>query len=95
MPFLRRRGGLPPEPDCRQVGRVLQAFLDGELGPEDAEKVLAHLELCDVCSIEAATVRQVMDAIRRHRPELDGEQLERLERHVHSLADDRGSREEG
>jgi anti-sigma factor RsiW len=77
---LRRRPALPlpPEPDCAQVGAVLQSYVDGELGPEDTEVVAAHLAFCDRCDIEAATVAKVIDAIQRQRPELGSEARARL-----------------
>jgi anti-sigma factor ChrR (cupin superfamily) len=77
---MRRRPQLPlpPEPDCHQVGAVLQSYLDGELGPEDAGIVAAHLEHCERCEIESETVSRVISAIRRQRPDLDPAAIERL-----------------
>ncbi|MFO7777306.1 MAG: zf-HC2 domain-containing protein [Nitriliruptoraceae bacterium] len=77
---MRRRPQLPlpPEPDCHQVGAVLQSYLDGELGPEDAGIVAAHLEHCERCEIESATVSKVISVIRRQRPDLDPEPIARL-----------------
>ncbi|MEX2548605.1 MAG: zf-HC2 domain-containing protein [Nitriliruptoraceae bacterium] len=69
---------LPADADCRQVGAVLQSYLDGELGPEDAGVVAAHLEHCERCGIETETVARVVDAIRRQRPDLDPEPIQRL-----------------
>lgn len=78
---------LPPVPSCDQVARVLHAYLDGELGPQDAELVAEHLRHCDHCPVEAETVRRVVRAIRRQRPDLDLGAIERLERYVDTLAD--------
>lgn len=78
---------LPPDPACEQVGAVLQAYLDGELGPQDAERVAEHLEHCDRCDIEAATVSKVVASIRRQRPDLEVESLDRLRRFVEELDD--------
>jgi len=77
---MRRRPQLPlpPEPDCHQVGAVLQSYLDGELGPEDAGIVAAHLEHCQRCEIESETVSKVISVIRRQRPDLDPGPIERL-----------------
>lgn len=69
---------LPTDPECHQVAEVLQAYLDGELGPEDAEAVAAHLEFCRFCGIEASKVSAVVAAIRRQRPDLDLELRERM-----------------
>jgi anti-sigma factor ChrR (cupin superfamily) len=76
---------LPPVPECHVVGAVLQAYLDGELGPEDAEIVAAHLEHCERCGIEATTVERVVDAIKRQRPDLDPEPIDRLTSFVDRL----------
>jgi anti-sigma factor (TIGR02949 family) len=88
MMWFRRRAAtqtLPDEPDCHEVARVLQSFLDGELGPEDAEKVAAHLALCEPCDIESSTVEAVRDAIRVQRPDIDTGDLARLERFVDEI----------
>lgn len=34
---------------CRDVLEMLTAYLDGNLGPEDEERIHAHLRGCDVC----------------------------------------------
>jgi predicted anti-sigma-YlaC factor YlaD len=87
---LRRRLPLPlpPDPDCHVVGAVLQAYLDGELGPQDAELVAAHLEHCERCRIESTTVERVVEVIRHQRPDLDPEPIERLTGFVDRLTRD-------
>ncbi len=77
--FSRAATPLPAQPSCEQVGRVLQSFVDGELGPQDAERVAEHLEHCDRCGIEVEVVDRVIHAIRRQRPGLDTDMLARLE----------------
>lgn len=88
---LRRRAvpppPLPPEPACAQVGAVLQSYLDGELGPADAEVVADHLAHCERCDIEAATISQVITAIRRQRPDLEHQAIDRLSAFVDELTD--------
>ncbi len=73
MMRVRRRPprGVSAQPDCQEVAAVLQSFLDGELPAQDADRVAAHLEHCHRCDIEATTVRKIIDAIQRQRPELD------------------------
>lgn len=91
-PFRRRlspTGPLPADPSCEQVGAVLQAYLDGELGPRDADAVAAHLEHCDRCEIEREVVGRVVSAIRRQRPDLAPDVLERLTGFVEDLDPDR------
>jgi anti-sigma factor RsiW len=90
---MRRRHSRAPltaDPDCHQVGAVLQAYLDGELGAKDAEVVAEHLEHCERCGVEAITVERVIRAIRRQRPDLGTEPLERLAGFVDRLADGDG-----
>jgi anti-sigma factor RsiW len=86
MRFRRRTPTpLPPAPECHEVGAVLQAYLDGELGATDAELVTEHLEHCERCEIEATTVTRVVEAIRRQRPDLESDALDRLGRFVDEL----------
>ncbi len=89
---LRRRADLPlpAEPDCAEVGAVLQAYLDDELETPDAESVAAHLTHCERCGIEAETVGKVIAAIERQRPDLDQDALERLAGFVDELAEEDG-----
>lgn len=86
---MRRRSPtpLPAEPECHEVAAVLQAYLDGELEPRDAELVAAHLEHCERCDIEAATITRVVAAIRRQRPDLDSAAIARLSGFVDRLTD--------
>ena len=88
---LRPRTPLPTAPDCRHVAAVLQSYLDGELGPQDAEAVTDHLEHCERCGIEARTIQQVVDAIQRQRPDLASERLDRLRRFVDAIGQDGAS----
>jgi anti-sigma factor (TIGR02949 family) len=61
----------PARLGCRQVRRTLQAFLDGEITPDRAEQVAAHLESCTRCSVEAEILERVIATLRRLRPDLD------------------------
>ena len=74
-------------PACSDVAAVLHNYLDGELGPEDAEYVRDHLVHCERCDIEANTVTRVIGAIRRQRPDLAPEPLERLTGFVDELTE--------
>ncbi|HSH22766.1 MAG TPA: zf-HC2 domain-containing protein [Acidimicrobiales bacterium] len=77
MGWLRRRkgGGLP---DCREVGRVLQSYLDGELDESTARRIGAHLELCQRCGLEAATYLEIRRCLERRARTLPDDSLERL-----------------
>ena len=74
---------------CRQVRRVLQSFLDGEISAERAELVAAHLEACRRCGGEADLLREVIAAIRTLRPDLDLAAWTRLVAAVDQVTSDR------
>ena len=91
MRWFGHRGRLPDPlphiPSCEQVGAVLQAYVDGELGPQDADRVAAHLVHCDRCEIEREVITQVVGAIRRQRPDLEVDVVERLGRFAEQIED--------
>lgn len=53
---LRRKAGI----SCARVQDLVQAYLDGELetGPE-RERLIAHLEMCRLCGVEAETYERI------------------------------------
>ena len=59
----RRRGADQRPLNCKQVARVLQAYLNGELDGLDAWRVTAHLEDCRRCGLEVATIREIKRAL--------------------------------
>ncbi len=54
---------------CAQAFRLLDDYIDRELGPEEFERVREHLEICAVCAaefrFEASVIRQVRSKVRR------------------------------
>lgn len=64
---------------CRQVRRVLQSYLDGELHPVDAIAVADHLDACRSCGTDAGDYRLLQRVLARLRSEVDPRQLARLE----------------
>ena len=62
MPW-RRRTADQRLLNCKQVARVLQAYLNGDLDGFDAWRVTTHLEDCRRCGLEAATIRQIKRAL--------------------------------
>ncbi|MER6090346.1 anti-sigma factor family protein [Streptomyces bluensis] len=62
---------------CRQAGRVLQAYLDGETDDATARRVAVHLEDCRRCGPEARAYREIKRALVR-RTEPDPDAVERL-----------------
>jgi len=75
---------------CREVGRILQTYLDGELDPGRVVKVTAHLEHCRRCGMEADTYERIKESLARVaqqgliRPE-DQLSIERLRRFADNL----------
>ena len=45
--------------DCKECQKKLQAFIDGELSPEDAEICQDHISECDECRGILAELREV------------------------------------
>jgi len=65
MKILGRLISTPTQMSCRQVGKVLQTYLDDELDEDAARKVAAHLEDCRRCGLEAETYESLKESLRR------------------------------
>ncbi len=63
---------------CREVGRFLQDFLDGEVEPSFSAIIGRHLEDCRDCGLDADTYQAIKNALANHRPEVPDETLARL-----------------
>lgn len=74
------------ELDCRQVRRLVQRFLDGEVDERTARRIADHLERCGPCGLDAATYRALKAALAQLRVPLDPSLVGRLERWVEDLA---------
>ena len=48
---------LPGGISCREVVELVTAYLDGALGPEDAARMAAHLQLCEPCVAYVEQIR--------------------------------------
>lgn len=72
---------------CREVGRVLQAYLDSEVDDVMAHRVARHLEACRRCGLEAHVYQAVKDALARRRSRtVDVDAVERLRTFAADLA---------
>jgi anti-sigma factor RsiW len=49
--------------DCVEFVELVTAYLDGALSPDDQQRVLDHLELCDGCSAYLDQVRATVAAV--------------------------------
>lgn len=56
------------KPECRRIRPLLGPLADGELGPEQAAQVQAHLAGCSACSDELATLNQLHALVRKVEP---------------------------
>jgi anti-sigma factor RsiW len=63
---------------CREVAKVLQAYLDGQTDDTTTQRVARHLEACRRCGLEAKTYREIKAALTRRVPIVDELALERL-----------------
>ncbi len=61
----RRGGGAHRRMTCRDVARVLQACLDGEVDEVTAQRVAVHGEGCRRCGVEIAVYREIKNSLAR------------------------------
>jgi anti-sigma factor RsiW len=86
-PWRRHRHTVADRPlTCREVGKLLQRYLDGETNERATAKVAEHLEDCRRCGLEAAVYREIKAALARQAPALPETMLDRLRRFGEDLA---------
>lgn len=83
------RKGPRAQLSCRQVGRLLQAYLDGELRDARGVLVADHLDACLRCGLDASTYRWLKAQLACLAPRDDGRQLDRLRAFADELVDER------
>ena len=67
------------EVNCREVGKVLQSYLDNDVEEDSTEKIAAHLEACKDCGLEVEPYRQIKTSLASKMPEVEPAALERLQ----------------
>lgn len=72
---------------CRQVGRLLHAYLDVELHDTRAVLVADHLDACLRCGLHATSYRRLKDRLASMASQHDRGQLERLRAFADELTD--------
>ncbi len=83
---LFRRGPVADRPlSCRQVGQILQSFLDSELDEVTTDKVAEHLEDCRRCGMAADVYLEIKASLGRDAPAVPEESLSRLEEFARRL----------
>lgn len=73
-PWSRHPGDL----SCRQLGKVLQRYLDGHVDESTQTRVREHLEACRRCGLEADTYERIKRALAARTPQVDQFALRRL-----------------
>ena len=63
---------------CRQVGEVLQAYLDSEVDDLTTRRIAHHLEDCRRCGMELAVYQEIKATLARQGVAVDGDALVRL-----------------
>ncbi len=86
MKILGRLIGTRNQLSCRQVGRMLQTYLDDELDAESARKMAAHLDDCRRCGLEADTYAALHASLQRNPAGLSEEPVARLREFGEHLA---------
>ena len=85
LPMWRSLIGTPDMASCREVARVLQAYLDGEVDEGTTSRVRRHLEVCRRCGLEATTYAEIKRAIEHRRELVPDDARERLRRFAEEL----------
>ena len=84
--FRRRRS----EVNCREVGKALQSYLDGDVEPDFAEKIAEHLEACRRCGLAHETYSQIKSSLGSRRTQVNDDVVARLRDFGESLTADAG-----
>lgn len=71
---------------CREVGRLVQRFLDDELDDADAALVAGHLDACLRCGMDAGTYRWLSSQLSDAAAPADPRQLGRLRAFAEEVA---------
>lgn len=79
MNIFRRHTVADRPLSCRQVGKILQRFLDSELDEMTTDKVAEHLEDCRRCGMAADVYLEIKASLGRHAPVVPEDALSRLE----------------
>lgn len=76
MRLFRARADRPL--NCRQVARLLQRYLDGEIDDLTARRIVRHLDDCRRCGLEAAAYSEIKASLSRRGSDGFDDSLRRL-----------------
>ncbi|MEW6473855.1 MAG: zf-HC2 domain-containing protein [Actinomycetota bacterium] len=91
---MRLRWWRGQELSCRDVGKMLQTYLDGELDELLARRVTRHLEMCVLCGMRVETYMEIKRALRRSAGSPPRDALDRLRAFGQELAEGRVASDE-
>jgi anti-sigma factor RsiW len=87
MVGMWRRSNREAMAACREVGRVLQPYLDGQVDEVTARRVNEHLEACRRCGLEANVYEELKAALARRATDVDPTVVERVQSFGRDLVD--------
>lgn len=76
------------EATCREVSRVLQSYLDGQVDELTARRVARHLDACRRCGLEAEVYARIKEAVGRIDAAVPSLPIARLRDFARRLADE-------
>lgn len=76
---------------CREVGRVLQSYLDGYVDEVTLQRIRRHLDACRRCGLEAEIYSELKRSLTRRAGPVDPSTVARLVAFGRSLTDDPGA----
>jgi anti-sigma factor RsiW len=76
MKMFRRRADRPMS--CRQVGRLLQRYLDHDLDEVATRRIMRHLDDCRRCGLEVAVYTEIKASLARRGADVPADTLDRL-----------------
>jgi len=88
LPLRRKMWGNAEIASCREVGRALQAYLDGHTDPATTSRIARHLERCRRCGMEADAYTAIKRALGSRDTGADATAVARLRAFGRRLADE-------
>lgn len=70
---------------CEEVMEVLQAYLDGEVDLETAQRVATHLDRCEACTTESDVYDRIKASLASQRRPIDPDVRSQLEQFTRNL----------
>lgn len=64
--------------NCKQVGRRLQRYLDGDVDDLTARRIMRHLDDCRRCGMEAAAYTEIRASLARRGHDVPDDAVARL-----------------